>query len=179
MNDESIAAPLGAPGPVGRMMRLGLERFSYTEPGTWRDLGPSEIGRQLVNPIEWLIHMGIALWLFPSVVDIGWNRNSGFRIRPLVLGGAGILILISRLIDGEWWGPIVGWPMLVATIDVFAHSGVSSVVSAVLATPGCEMRALPDLSARLRNGQFTPHACPGLMADVDRWEAELVTRRGQ
>ena len=135
MSDELTRSSLEPPGPVGRLVRLGLGTVLLY--GTWNLLrfGPSEIGRQLVNPVEWLIHMGIALWLLPAVVGIGWNRPPGRRIRPEVLGGVGVLILISRLIDGVWWGPVVGWPVLVATIYTFAHSGISFVVSAVLASP--------------------------------------------
>lgn len=63
--------------------------------------GPSEIGRQLANPVEWLIHMAIAPWLLPAVVDIGWSRTVGRRIRPSALATVGVLILATRLIDGE------------------------------------------------------------------------------
>lgn len=173
---EPKAAPLSAPGPIGRVVRLGLGVVLLY--GTWNlaRFGPDEIGQQLVNPVEWLIHMGIALWLLPAVVDIGWTRGVVRPIRPLALATVGVLTLVVRLIDGVWWGPIVGWPVLVATIYVFVHSGASFVLAAVLATPGCEMRALPHLSASLRGVRFTPHSCPGLMDDVDRWEAERVTR---
>lgn len=47
--------------------------------------------------------------------------------------------------------------MLVANIYVFVHSGCHSSISAAIATPGCEMRAVPHRSRRHGRGH---HASP-------------------
>ena len=90
---------MSAPRPTGRVVRLGFGVVLLH--GTWNlaRFGPSEIGRQLANPVEWLIHMAIAPWLLPAVVDIGWARGVGRRIRPLALATVDHLIQSFLLFD--------------------------------------------------------------------------------
>jgi hypothetical protein len=56
------------------------------------------------------------------------------------------------------------------------HLGVSFVLAAVIATPGCEMRSLPQLGAKLRRRTTDMHYCPGILTPVDRWESGLWKR---
>ena len=52
------------------------------------------------------------------------------------------------------------------------HLGLSFLLSAVLGTPGCEMRAFHDLYSRLSGNPTKEHYCPvGPLSAIDRWEA--------
>ena len=49
--------------------------------------------------------------------------------------------------------------------------GISNVLSVVKATPGCEMRAIPQLAAILFKRDVTEAAiCPGMWTPLDQWE---------
>lgn len=55
---------------------------------------------------------------------------------------------------------------------LFAHLGLSFVLSAVIGTPGCEMRALHDLYSRITGNPTKEHYCPtGPLHLIDQWEA--------
>ena len=56
------------------------------------------------------------------------------------------------------------------TMYVHTHLGISHVLSAILATPGCEMRAIPHLAALAFGGNVAAQVCPGPWDDLDRWE---------
>ena len=83
----------------------------------------------------------------------------------LVAGAA-----IGYLNDGTILGQPLWWASLVLMTYVFAHLGVSFLLSALLATPGCEMRAIPHLIAIVRGKSADEHYCPGFIDTVDRWE---------
>ena len=48
--------------------------------------------------------------------------------------------------------------------------GISVVLSALIATPACEMRSIPHLRT-LTTGRATKEHCPGALDRIDRWEA--------
>ena len=53
---------------------------------------------------------------------------------------------------------------------------MSFVLSSILSTPGCEMRAIPH-AWTLLTGHVTPeHYCPGALDRVDRFERSLFGR---
>ena len=55
---------------------------------------------------------------------------------------------------------------------IFAHLGLSFLLSALLGTAGCEMRAIHDLWAKLTGSQAREHHCPvGPLRSIDRWES--------
>lgn len=56
---------------------------------------------------------------------------------------------------------------------LFIHLGLSFLLAAILATPGCEMRAFHDLFTRLTGVPTKEHYCPvGPLHLVDQWEAQ-------
>ena len=54
--------------------------------------------------------------------------------------------------------------------------GISFVLSAALATPGCEMRAIPHLWTIVTGRATKEHYCPGFLDGLDKWE---LGRSGQ
>ncbi|PCI52873.1 MAG: hypothetical protein COB36_14295 [Alphaproteobacteria bacterium] len=54
---------------------------------------------------------------------------------------------------------------------VFAHLGLSFALAAMLATPGCEMRAAYHLFSKLTGMPTKEHHCPvGPLNNLDKWE---------
>ncbi len=62
--------------------------------------------------------------------------------------------------------------MAAIMVYVYAHLGLSFVLAAALATPGCEMRGIPHLVGLLRGRSSGEHYCPGFIDGLDRWERE-------
>lgn len=44
------------------------------------------------------------------------------------------------------------------------------VLAGILATPGCEMRAIPHLWGLLTGNRIREHYCPGFFDNLDRWD---------
>ena len=74
------------------------------------------------------------------------------------------------IIYGQVWGPPLGALAYAMTVYTFGHLGVSFVLAAFLATPGCEMRAMPDLLGRLTGRMAQEHHCPAFIQPLDNWE---------
>ena len=68
---------------------------------------------------------------------------------------------------------ILAQAIWVWVLYIFAHLGLSFLLSALLGTPGCEMRAIHDLFAKLTGSQAREHHCPvGPLSGIDRWESD-------
>lgn len=82
------------------------------------------------------------------------------------------LIAVDLAVWGTWWAPPLGTFLLVWLAYFSAHLGLSFVVSAVIATPGCEMRSLPHLWTLITGRATKEHYCPGPLDPIDRWERQ-------
>ena len=59
---------------------------------------------------------------------------------------------------------------IIWVIYIFTHLGVSFLISAVISTPGCEMRSLPHLWSIITGHKTYEHVCPGPLHKIDLWE---------
>ena len=98
-------------------------------------------------------------------------RSPRNPVRFILLACAGA-ILVDLVLYGQVWGPPLGVVVYAVTVYTFAHLGLSFILATVLATPGCEMRAIPDLLGRLTGRTAQEHHCPGFIQPLDDWEAE-------
>ena len=112
-----------------------------------------------------------ALWLLPPVVNLGFGRSWKNRPRNVVLVLCAGAILVDLFVYGQMWGPPLGAVLWATTVYTFTHLGPSFVLASVLATPGCEMRAIPALIGRLTGHTAQEHHCPGFITPLDNWEA--------
>ena len=174
---------LARPGPAGRLVRLGFGVLCLSFPWFLWEL--SQTGTDfLATPLSGLIDLPIgniiglsigaifALRLFSYVINIGFSMD--WRRLPLVAIVALFVLagLVGWMRTGAFWSPILGGVVLVWLIYIYAHLGLSFILAAVLATPGCEMRAVPHLWALLRGRQTKEHYCPvGPLHRIDQWEA--------
>ena len=167
---------LRKPGPIGRGIRLlvgiwalyalltflaGAERFLSTEAPTHSSF--------------WLA-VAIAFYAFPYVVNIGFTRSWGRKPQYMILVATALAAGWSLVQYGSLWAPPLGALLLVWLLYVFGHLGVSLVLASAIATPGCEMRAIPHLWTLLTGRATYEHYCPGMFNPIDRWEANLSSR---
>ncbi len=124
--------------------------------------------------VRFVVAVAFAFWLFPYVVNIGfskaWGRWPQVAIVVLLLASAAASWVFYNVI----LGPPVGLIIFVWLIYVFGHLGASFVLASVLATPGCEMRAIPHLWSLVTGRETKEHYCPvGPLHRIDKWEASL------
>ena len=114
----------------------------------------------------------VVLYAFNYVVNIGFSRNWKFYptlVSVLIIGGvAGANYLLTATANSLFLGALI-----VAWMGYFySHLGLSFVLSALIATPGCEMRALPELFGKITNRETKEHYCPSsIISGIDRWES--------
>ena len=162
------AGTLPKPGPIGRLVRLGMGLLCGG--WTWRLAWHSGLG-DLALPAYWLWFL-FALLLAPYVVNIGFGVRWGAWPRIV----AGLVVAGAAVFGYLQGGSPLQQPLWMAMngvmLYVFGHLGLSFLLSALIATPGCEMRAVPQLLATLSGRDAAEHYCPGFIGTVDRWERE-------
>ena len=168
--DEQGTLP--KPGPFGRLARLafGVLCCSYVY-GLWTARGSLVSGDGSIRPLLW---NGIlaGLFLVSYVVNIGFSRS--WKNRPalasvaLLLGVASVNYLSSGAVGGHLSAMVLhSW-----LLYVFGHLGLAFLLSALIGTPGCEMRALHHLYSLMTGRPTKEHHCPvGSLRPIDQWEA--------
>lgn len=164
---------LPRPGPIGRILRLALG-IACTH-AAWEILTYHET--LIPTPIDALPNIAVmilvAFCVFNYVVNIGFGRD--WKRWPLVVVTATIVLVAA----GAWlffgtanhWLP--GLALWLWMVYFFLHLGASFLLAAILATPGCEMRAIPELFGKMRGNSVSEHACPAtFITRIDEWERE-------
>ena len=165
------------PGPIGRSARFGLGSFCLY--AFWGIVVSADV---IINTPLSALPSRITLLLAPMcvynyVVNIGFSKNWGKR--PLVLSLALLTVsaLAGMITSGGLNNPIFGGALFVWLGYFYAHLGVSFALSAFIATPGCEMRAIPELFGRIRGIPSEEHRCPVFfLTKIDEWERGLKSR---
>ncbi|MDD9891479.1 MAG: hypothetical protein OXU66_15650 [Gammaproteobacteria bacterium] len=163
---------LTRPGLIGRFVRLSLGIACLY--GLWELIAVAPFF--IERPIELLPNLSfmilVVLCIFNYVVNIGfskdWNRYPVF-VSVLIFT---VIAAASYLVSGTPSSMLLGGSMVLWMAYFYAHLGISFVLAAILATPGCEMRAIPELFGRLTNRDTKEHHCPSsIISGIDRWEA--------
>ncbi len=175
MSEQSEFSAQGSllrPGLLGRLTRLvfGLICAGFV----WMVLaiGPIRLVQQFADVQGFWPWAITAFYLFPYVINIGFGRSWGPWPRYWVLAGVVGFASLSYFSSGQILGPwLIGF-LLLWMFYVFLHLAVSFLAAGILATPGCEMRALPYLYGKLSGRPVREHSCPvGPLAAIDRWES--------
>lgn len=171
------AGSLTRPGPVGRVVRLAL------------GVGCFYILGELIYHAEWtttqpfsslddrFLMLLAPLWVFNYVVNIGFAKSCGQR--PLIFSLVILTITAfgAFIVSGTFDSPIFGLPLNSWLAYFYGHLGLSFVLSALIATPGCEMRAIPEIIGRLSGHTSAEHHCPaGFITQLDAWEQRRIAR---
>ncbi len=163
---------LPPPGPMGRAVRLVLGIVILKFIGDWLFIIDSS---DYTQPFI-LLWIAFSVVLVPYVVNIGFGINSGVKPR-YVLVGIWLIAGITGLLIEETWRSELLWSVIELTqIYIYGHLCLSFLLSAILSTPGCEMRAIPHLLGRVSKKGSKEHYCPGFLDNVDRWERNRSER---
>ena len=173
--DESGSLP--KPGPIGRIVRLafGLLCASYV-------VGLIDISDNLMTRdghIKGVVWNGVLIGLFlvSYIVNIGFSR--AWKKWPAVFS-AGILVSIAgfgQLAQGTIESDVLARTIWAWELYLFSHLGGAFIVSSLLGTPGCEMRAFHDLYSRVTGIPTKEHYCPvGPLHSIDQWESARFGR---
>jgi hypothetical protein len=124
-----------------------------------------------VNPVA-ICTIFLGFYLLRPVFNLGFTLKDNYRLQIAVFFITLFIIILEwsleSLLFGEWFTAFL---MLWMTY-VFGHLGVSFVLSAIIKTPGCEMRALPHLWSLTTGKKTLEHHCPGFLKNIDSWESK-------
>lgn len=172
------AGTLAAPGPVGRWLRAVLGALCLFALFSVVQHLPATTSHPVATlDARWPLLLA-PLCVFNYVVNIGFGRDWGTR--PLIVSVAALAVAAAAalLVTGAADSPILGVPLNLWLSYFYAHLGVSFLLAALLATPGCEMRAIAQLLGRLGGRSGAEHHCPvALLGAVDAWEARRRAQR--
>lgn len=168
--DEPGSLP--RPGPIGRLVRLGLGLLCLSQVYRLIQAGGDLIGADgHLRSVVWN-GVPIGLFLISYVVNIGFSR--AWKKWPAIVS-AGFLVAIAAfgyLTSGTAETQLLARSTWLWEFYFFSHLGAAFVLSAVIASPGCEMRAFHDLYSRITGTATKEHYCPvGPLHPIDQWEA--------
>jgi hypothetical protein len=112
------------------------------------------------------------LFLISYVVNIGFSRAWGKRPAIASVAVIAAVAAIGFLVEGIFETLLLARVIWVWEVYLFSHLGLAFVISAIIGTPGCEMRAFHDLYSRISGAPTKEHYCPvGPLHPIDQWEA--------
>lgn len=164
---------LARPGPIGRLVRLLLGLaclYALYELILYRQ----DIIQTPLSVLPNIAVMVLAtLLLINYVANIGFGTSWGRWPSYVAIGSTLLLAVIAWFMFGTTNHALPGTVLWAWMVYCFAHLGLSFVLSAMLATPGCEMRAIPELFGSLSGRAAAEHHCPiAFIGRIDAWESE-------
>jgi hypothetical protein len=162
---------LARPGPYGRLLRLALGILcSYALYELFKH------GRFIIqSPVT--VIPNIAMLVIPAVLMVNYVVNIGFgrswgRWPCYVSVLAWLMtVAVSWLTTGTPDHVLPGIALWIWLVYFYAHLGISFLLAAIIATPGCEMRAIPELAGKLTGRPVAEHRCPAaILTQIDKWE---------
>jgi hypothetical protein len=171
------AGSIPKPGPIGRLVRLGFGALClYYVQGLYLISPTLTTEAGTIQPI---IGNGILIGLFliSYVINIGfsraWQKWPAFVSAALFMAVA----LYSNSQTGTFESLLLAQVIWVWEFYLFSYLGLAFILAAILASPGCEMRAFHSLYSRITGAVTHEHQCPiGPLAPIDRWEAGLKSK---
>ena len=163
---------LPRPGPIGKIVRLAFGILCL-----WHIAGLIQVTGNLLDSdghIKQVIWNGlpIGLFLVSYVVNIGFTR--AWKKWPLFIS-AGVFLLIGMgglLIQDSFESNLLAQVIWGWELYVFSHLGLAFVVSSIIGSAGCEMRAFHELYSRTTGIPTKEHYCPiGPLHSIDMWES--------
>lgn len=168
------AGSLTRPGMVGRMLRMSLGVACYFALYQLIMSGEHIVNHPVSTLPNMIIIAGVAICIVNYVVNIGFGKSWGRWPSIVSMAVMGVIALATTLVLGtpdHWLLGMVYWSWL---FYFYLHLGSSFLLASILATPGCEMRAIPELFGKLSGKAAEEHHCPAaFITRVDEWEAGL------
>ncbi len=173
------ADTLKQPGPIGRLVRFSLGLVCGWFFVFLIMVGPTQIVSQFPDMVGIWFWVIIGLYLFSYVINIGFRKQWGKKPQLVIIALAFVASFIGFMAYNNFWGPPLAWFLIIWLSYSYIHLGISFILSGILATPGCEMRAISHLIAKLNNRSEIVHHCPvGPLSQLDLWEANRQIESG-
>lgn len=168
--DEPGSLP--RPGPVGRIARLAFGALCLGYVISLLQETGNLFGSD--GHIKQIIWNGIIIGLFlvSYVVNIGFSK--AWKKWPAIISASTFLLIAAAgfFVQGHVETKLLAQAIWGWELYVYSHLGLAFVLSSVIGTPGCEMRAFHDLYSRLTGNPTKEHICPiGPLHPIDQWEA--------
>jgi hypothetical protein len=166
---------LPRPGPIGRIVRMAFGVLCL-----WYVTNLIQTGSSLLDSdghIKSIIWNGvlIGLFLISYVINIGFSK--AWKKWPALVS-AGMLLLIAGfgfLTQGSIETKLLARVIWVWELYLFSHLGFAFVISSIIGSVGCEMRAFHELYSRFTGVPTKEHYCPiGPLHSIDQWENERL-----
>jgi hypothetical protein len=173
--DEPSSLP--RPGLIGRIVRLAFAALCLEYVISLLQVTGNFFGSD--GHIKSIIWNGIVISLFlvSYVVNIGFSK--AWKKWPAIISASTLLLIAAAgfLTQGHVETKLLAQAIWGWELYVFSHLGLAFIVSSVIGTPGCEMRAFPDLYSRITGIPTKEHYCPiGPLHSIDQWEARRTQR---
>jgi len=162
---------LERPGLVGRVVRLGMGIACVYAAYVLLVYHQAIIDRPVsVLPNIAVIVFG-AIFIINYVVNIGFGKSWGRWPSYFTLAATAALSGLGWILFGTPDHPVLGLPLWLWLLYFYAHLGFSFLLAAIIATPGCEMRSIPELVGRIGGRAAEEHHCPAsFITKIDDWE---------
>jgi hypothetical protein len=165
---------LARPGLLGKTVRLALGFLCL-----WYVFGLWRITGDLIDSaghIRQLIWNGVivGLFLISYIVNIGYTRD--WKKWPAIISFLVFLVIgiLGYLMQGSFETRLLSSVIWIWEIYLFTHLGLAFLLSALIGSPGCEMRAFHHLYSKVSGNPTKEHYCPiGPLHAIDRWEAKI------
>ncbi len=166
---------LARPGPIGRIVRLLLGLLCLFALGETVYYWGSTTAAPFSTLDDRILLLVAPLCVFNYVVNIGFGKRWGQRPLLVSLAALAAIALGAYSLSGSLDNAILGTALNAWLSYFYGHLGLSFVFSAVIANPGCEMRAMPELLGRVRGVPAGEHHCPAaFMTKIDAWEQQRL-----
>ena len=167
--DEPGSLP--RPGPIGRTVRLafGLLCLWYVV-SLIQLTGNLLDGDRHIRPIIWN-GIIIGLFLISYVVNIGFSR--AWKKWPAIFSACIFLLIagMGYITQGSLETSLLAHVIWGWELYLFSHLGLAFIISSVIGSAGCEMRAFHDLYSRITGIPTKEHYCPvGPLHSIDQRE---------
>ena len=143
-------------GPLGRSVRLLLGGyFLYEFVDILTDSSPYV---EFSGPgATWWFTTAVSLGVLSFAIGIGLGATWALRFLLAVLALGVAMAGVDLLQYGTIWGPPFGLLLYAVDLLGFGFLGLSLILAAILAIPGCEVGAIPSLAAKLSGREATQH----------------------
>lgn len=168
---------LRRPGPYGRLARLALGILCAYALYELFENSWFIIQSPVTAMLAIVALLTPAVLIFNYVVNIEFGRS--WARRPIYLSAAGMLAIavaswLSFGTPNHAAFGVVLWDWL---LYFYAHLGISFVLAAAIATPGCDMCAIPELVGKVTGRLVAEHSCSvSCISRLDEWEQRLYRR---
>ena len=165
---------LPRPGPIGRLVRLAFGTLCINFVIELLQVRTELFDRD--GHVHIVIWNGLlpALFLISYVINIGFSR--ALKKWPAAISAMAMMAIasLSYMASGSAESIALARALWIWELYLFGHLGAAFLLSAAIATPGCEMRAFHDLYARVTGKPTKEHYCPiGPLHPVDQWESRM------